>query len=224
MQADCALVAPRTAASRRLSMVLLPGTYSEPEDFVREGFAAGGARDAAWTSTLAWWRPSCGTSPTALVVGAAARSRSSRRRARAGSRASGSRASRWAAYLALCYAARHADELEGCACSSPYPGTRTDAARGRAAGGLDAAGRPGCRPTDDVEREAWRWHRRGHARRACRPSATRHREDRFAARPAPLAATLAGRGRSTTARRPRLAGLARALGEFPRLTAGRSCN
>jgi pimeloyl-ACP methyl ester carboxylesterase len=146
-----------TDASRpnpALLIVLLTGTYSEPEDFVREGFTAavrerGIAAEIAMTGTRASEvaDASIVASLHELVI-LPARLRGRRRVWIAGISLG--------ALAALAYAARHESEVEGLVLLSPYPGTREVLREIDASGGL-ASWRPGIGAGGDVEREAWSW-------------------------------------------------------------------
>jgi hypothetical protein len=136
-----------------LLMALLTGTYSEPEDFVREGFpqalrAHGVDAEVVMAGVRAAWVAdgSIVDRIEEAVVGPA--------RARGHSRI-------WLAGVSLggmaglAYAARNPG-LEGIALIAPYPGTREVLREVDAAGGLHAW-HPVIAEGGDVEREAWRW-------------------------------------------------------------------
>jgi len=137
-----------------LMMGLLTGTYSEPEDFVREGFpqalrAHGIPAEVVMAEVRAAWVAD-GSIVERIeqhVVGPA--------RARGHSRI-------WLAGIslgalaALGYAARHARSVEGIALISPYPATREVLREVEQAGGLEHWA-PGIPEAGDIEREAWRW-------------------------------------------------------------------
>jgi len=57
---------------------------------------------------------------------------------------------------ALCYAARHASEIEGILLISPYPATRPVLREMQDAGGIERW-KPAIPPGGDLEREAWSW-------------------------------------------------------------------
>lgn len=141
---------PETA----LSVVLLSGTYSEPEDFVREGFAAavtGHGIDAEIVMAevrAAWFADGSIVQRIHDEVVAPSRGRGRSRTWIAGISLGG--------LAALSYAARHEAEVAGIVLISPYPATR-DVLRE-----MEAAGGPGCwkpviPPEGDLEREAWLW-------------------------------------------------------------------
>ena len=137
-----------------LLMALLTGTYSEPEDFVREGFpqalrAQGIHAEVVMAGVRAAWVAD-GSIVERLdehVVGPA-RSRGRSRIWLAGISLGG--------LAALGYAARRAASIEGIALISPYPATREVLREVDEAGGLErwASEAP---PEEDLEREAWHW-------------------------------------------------------------------
>ncbi|HUQ28989.1 MAG TPA: alpha/beta hydrolase-fold protein [Usitatibacter sp.] len=137
-----------------LSLVLLSGTYSEPEDFVREGFPEavtehGIDAEIVMAEVRAAWFAD-GTIVQRihdeLIVPARARGRS--RIWIAGISLGG--------LAALSYAARHASEVAGIVLISPYPATREVLREMEAAGGL-GRWKPAIPPQGDLEREAWLW-------------------------------------------------------------------
>ena len=137
-----------------LLMALLTGTYSEPEDFVREGFpealrAQGIDAEIVMAEVRAAWVAD-GSIVSRLdehVVGPG-RSRGRSRIWLAGISLGG--------LAALGYAARHEASLEGVALISPYPATREVLREVDAAGGL-SRWQPEIPAEGDIEREAWRW-------------------------------------------------------------------
>jgi hypothetical protein len=144
----------QAGARPALLMALLTGTYSEPEDFVREGFpdavrAHGIDAELVMVEIRAAWVAD-GSVVRRLeesVVGPG-RSRGHSRIWLAGISLGG--------LAALGYAARHARDLEGIALIAPYPATREILREIDAAGGLERW-RPGIPEGGDLEREAWRW-------------------------------------------------------------------
>jgi len=169
-----------------LLMALLAGTYSEPEDLVREGFpqalrrrgipadVAMGAVRAAWVAD-----GSIVQRIEDSLLGPA-RSRGVERIWLAGISLGG--------LAALGYAARGAGALEGIALISPYPATREVLREVDAAGGLDRW-EPAIPQEGDLEREAWHWL----ATRDAGPPAVRcyfASGDRFAPGQRRMAATL----------------------------------
>lgn len=135
-------------------VALLAGTYSEPEDFVREGFphalrARGLEAELVMAGIRAAW-----VADGSIVerideaIVAPARKRGCERLWLGGISLG--------ALAALGYAARHGEGLEGVALISPYPATREVLDEVDAAGGL-AHWKPHIPPEGDIEREAWRW-------------------------------------------------------------------
>lgn len=171
-----------------LLIVLLTGTYSEPEDFVREGFPAavrsrGIAAEIAMSGTRAA-EVADGSMVAALhddVIGPA-RARGRRRVWLAGISLGG--------LVALAYAARHEPDVEGLVLLSPYPGTREVLREIDDAGGL-ASWRPEIPADGDLEREAWSWL----ARRGANPPVHLYHgtRDRFADGQRRMAGALANR-------------------------------
>jgi enterochelin esterase-like enzyme len=138
----------------QLALILLSGTYSEPEDFVREGFpAAVGEHGIDAEIVMAEVRAAWFADGTIvqqiheqLVVPARARGRS--RIWLAGVSLGG--------LAALSYAARHEREIAGIVLISPYPATR-DVLREMEAAGGPGRWKPVIPPEGDLEREAWLW-------------------------------------------------------------------
>ena len=137
-----------------LLVALVAGTYSEPEDLVREGFpqavrARGIPAEVAMAAARAAW-----VADGSIVqriedsLLGPARLRGVERIWLAGISLGG--------LAALGYAARHAGALEGIALISPYPATREVLREVDEAGGLDRWANEVPRE-DDLEREAWRW-------------------------------------------------------------------
>jgi pimeloyl-ACP methyl ester carboxylesterase len=146
---DTAHGGPRPA----LLMALLTGTYSEPEDFVREGFpqalrAHGIPAEVVMAEVRAAWVAD-GSIVDRLeeAVVEPGRARGHTRIWLAGISLGG--------LAALAYAARHPG-LEGIALIAPYPATREVLMELEAAGGLESW-KPVIPEGGDVEREAWRW-------------------------------------------------------------------
>jgi hypothetical protein len=170
-----------------LMMALLTGTYSQPEDFVREGFpeamrAHGIDAELVMVEIRAAWVAD-GSVVRRLEesVVAPGRSRGHSRIWLAGISLGG--------LAALGYAARHAPDLEGVALISPYPATRDILREIEAAGGL-GRWRPTLPEGGDIEREAWLWLAR---REATAPAVLCYVSsgDRFAEGQRRIAATLA---------------------------------
>jgi pimeloyl-ACP methyl ester carboxylesterase len=137
-----------------LLMALLTGSYSEPEDFVREGFpeavrAQGIDAEVVMAGVRAAWVAD------GSIVRRIEESVVAPGRARGHSRI-------WLAGIslgglaALGYAARNPHALEGIALIAPYPATRDVMREVDAAGGLERWD-PEIPAEGDLEREAWRW-------------------------------------------------------------------
>jgi pimeloyl-ACP methyl ester carboxylesterase len=137
-----------------LLLALLSGSYSEPEDFVREGFPQavrehGIDADLAMAEMrAAWFADGSIVERIREAIVEPARSRGNKRIWMAGISLG--------ALAALCYAARHEADLEGIALITPYPATR-DVLREMEAAGGPARWHPIVPPEGDLEREAWRW-------------------------------------------------------------------
>jgi pimeloyl-ACP methyl ester carboxylesterase len=141
------------ARSSRL-LVLLAGTFSTPEDFVREGFVEA-AREHGIESEivmaetrLAWFADGSMVERIREAIVVPALGRGATRIWFAGISLG--------ALASLCYAARRPGELEGMVLISPDPGTRPILNEIEASGGL-AMWQPTIGPEGDLEREAWRW-------------------------------------------------------------------
>lgn len=155
---DCA----HASEGAQVLLVLLSGTYSEPEDFVREGFPDA-VRDHGIDAEVvmagvraAWFADGSIVRRLRESVILPARSRGRSRIWLAGISLG--------ALAALCYAARHEEEVEGIVLISPYPATREVLREMDEAGGL-GQWRPVIPPEGDLEREAWLWlaaSRQGH--------------------------------------------------------------
>src|SRR6185369_4851975 len=151
-----------TGPRPRLAIVLLSGSYTEPEDFLREGFVdALRARGVEAEVVMAGVRAAYFAD--ASVVDRIRESVLLPLQARGFGRT-------WIAGIslgalaALCHAARHEDEAERRVLLSPYPGTREVWGEIAAAGGL-ASWQPSLPCSGDLEREAWHWLAEGGARR-----------------------------------------------------------
>src|SRR5258706_9558408 len=144
----------RAPASQGVVLALLSGTYSEPEDFVREGFpeavrAHGIEADIVMAAVRAAWFADgsiVGRIREAIVL--PARERGASRIWLAGISLGG--------LAALSYAARHEEDIEGIVLISPYPATREVLREMDEAGGL-GQWKPVIPPDGDLEREAWLW-------------------------------------------------------------------
>jgi S-formylglutathione hydrolase FrmB len=169
-----------------LSLVLLSGTYSEPEDFVRQGFSEAVSERAIDAEVVmaevraAWFADGSIVRRLHESVVLPARARGRSRIWLAGISLGG--------LAALCYAARHESAVAGIVLISPYPATR-DVLRE-----IAQPGGPGDGSRDpaegDLEREAWLW--------LASPSGARPpvhcyfaSDDRFAPGQRRMAATLA---------------------------------
>ncbi len=146
-----------------LLLALLCGTFSEPEDFVREGFPAAvlaqgiDAEIVMAETRAAWFADGSIVRRVRDSVVLPARARGHSRIWLAGISLGG--------LAALGYAARHESEIDGIVLISPYPATRDVLREMQAAGGL-GGWRPVIPPEGDLEREAWLWlatHREGRA-------------------------------------------------------------
>lgn len=149
------LIHPEVPGARTdLTIALLSGTYSQPEDFVREGFPAAAQAEgitAEITMTemrAAWFADGSIVERIRehVVLPAWARGRS--RIWLAGISLGG--------LASLCYAARHESDVEGILLISPYPATRDVLREMEEAGGL-RRWHPVIPPQGDLEREAWLW-------------------------------------------------------------------
>jgi pimeloyl-ACP methyl ester carboxylesterase len=167
-------------------MALLTGTYSEPEDFVREGFPQA-LRDHGIDAEVVMAEVRAAWFADGSIVRRIEESVVEPGRMRGHSRI-------WLAGIslgglaALGYAARHARPLEGIALIAPYPATREVLREVDAAGGLERWD-PEIPAGGDLEREAWRWlaHRdRDETRVVCYIASG----DRFAEGQRRIAATL----------------------------------
>ncbi len=171
----------------KLLLALLSGTYSEPEDFVREGFPAA-AREQGIDAELvmaevraAWFADGSVVERIRSSVVAPARERGRTRIWLVGISLGG--------LAALSYAARHEEDVEGILLISPYPATRDVLREMDEAGGL-GQWKPVIPPEGDLEREAWMWLA---ASRADRPPVHCYfaSGDRFASGQRRMAGTLA---------------------------------
>ena len=137
-----------------LLLALLSGTYSRPEDFVREGFpaaltAAGIEADLVMAEMrAAWFADGSIVRRIRESVVEPAHARGTGRIWLAGVSLG--------ALASLCYAARHEKDIEGIVLISPYPATREVLREMDEAGGL-GRWRPAIPPEGDLEREAWLW-------------------------------------------------------------------
>jgi pimeloyl-ACP methyl ester carboxylesterase len=146
--------APPPETDTTLFVALLAGTFSEPEDFVREGFpqALRAHRIAAEVAmaqvSAAWFADGTVVERIRSQVVRPAAQRGRERVWLAGISLGG--------LAALSYAARHEADLAGIVLISPYPATREVLRELEAAGGA-SGWEPEIPPGGDLEREAWRW-------------------------------------------------------------------
>jgi len=137
-----------------LALVLLSGTYSEPEDFVREGFPAAvtdhgiDAEIVMAEVRAAWFADGSIVERIHDHVVKPARERGRKRIWFAGISLGG--------LAALSYAARHQADVAGIVLISPYPATR-DVLREMEIAGGPGRWKPVIPPEGDLEREAWLW-------------------------------------------------------------------
>lgn len=135
-------------------LALLPGTFSDPEDFIREGFPDA-VRDHGIDAEVVMAEMRAAWFADGSVVQRLRESVVLPARARGRSRI-------WfvgislGALAALSYAARHEDDIEGIVLISPYPATREVLLEMEEAGGL-GHWKPVIPPQGDLEREAWLW-------------------------------------------------------------------
>lgn len=148
------LIHPTIPGARTdLTIALLPGTFGQPEDFVREGFPAEaqargiGAEIAMAEMRAAWFADGSVVQRIRDHVVLPARARGNR--VWLGGISLGALAS-------LSYAARHESDIAGILLISPYPATREVLREMDQAGGL-GRWHPVIPPEGDLEREAWRW-------------------------------------------------------------------
>src|SRR5258708_13703927 len=144
----------RAQAPDGVVLALLSGTYSEPEDFVREGFAGAvradglGAEFVRGAVRAEWFADGSIVGRIREAIVLPARERGASRIWLAGISLGG--------LAALSYAARHEDDIEGIVLISPYPATREVLREMDEAGGL-GQWKPVIPPDGDLEREAWLW-------------------------------------------------------------------
>lgn len=147
------LIQPATTGTA-ISIALLTGSYSKPEDFVREGFPAAVAEQgidaelAMAEVRAAWFADGTIVERIREHVVLPARARGRTRIWLAGISLG--------ALASLCYAARHEADIEGVVLISPYPATREVLREMQEAGGL-GRWKPVIPPEGDLEREAWLW-------------------------------------------------------------------
>lgn len=184
-----ALLEPARAghnASQRV--LLLPPAYSQPEDFLRAGFAAA-VRARGLDLDLVLVEPRLQSVTDRSVLGELAR-------LIVAARAAGC-ATVWlggislGAYIALACAERHCRELDGLCLFAPYLGSHIVTQEIEHAGGV-RAWEPGEPHDEDEERRIWRFIKR-EARGALPIHLGLGRDDRFGARHRTLAAALDAR-------------------------------
>lgn len=143
-----------SGARTDLLIALLSGSYSQPEDFIREGFPAAIAQHGIQAELAlaevraAWFADSTIVERLHQQVVLPARARGRTRIWLVGISLG--------ALACLCYAARRAAEIEGVVLISPYPATREVLREIEEAGGL-GSWKPLIPPGGDLEREAWMW-------------------------------------------------------------------
>jgi enterochelin esterase-like enzyme len=135
-------------------LALLPGTYSEPEDFVREGFPAA-LRDHGVEAELvmaqiraSWFADGTVVERIREAVIVPAHERGRARIWMVGISLGG--------LAALSYAARHQRDIEGILLISPYPASRSVLREMQDVPG-NRWSKPAIPPEGDLEREAWTW-------------------------------------------------------------------
>jgi pimeloyl-ACP methyl ester carboxylesterase len=140
--------------SDSLFLALLPGSFSQPEDFVREGFVSAvrergiDARIAMAEVRMSWFADGSVVDRIRENIVDPALRRGAARIWLAGISLG--------ALAGLAFAARGVRELAGLVLLSPYPGTRLVLGEIEAQGGL-SKWRPSIGPEGDLEREVWRW-------------------------------------------------------------------
>jgi pimeloyl-ACP methyl ester carboxylesterase len=151
------------ASDGSLLIALLSGTYSEPEDFEREGFPAAVREQGIDAEVVmaqvrgAWFADGSIVRRIRESVVLPARARGRSRIWLAGISLGG--------LAALSYAARHEDDIDGILLISPYPATRDVLREMDEAGGL-GTWKPVIPAEGDLEREAWLWLAASHEGRA----------------------------------------------------------
>jgi pimeloyl-ACP methyl ester carboxylesterase len=163
----CAQTRPTTIPVHQLSdlsgcppqasalVVMLPGAYSKPDEFVREGFIAA-LRRRGLAADVAIVDAHLGYFTDRTVV------QRLREDVVLPARAAGYR-SVWlvgislGGFAALGYAARHGDDIDGMLAIAPYPGTAALQREIVDAGGPRAWRQAGSAPEGDLEREIWWW-------------------------------------------------------------------
>lgn len=138
----------------QVAIALLSGTYSEPEDFAREGFHSAAREEGVEAEIVmaelraAWFADGSVVERIHAGVVEPARARGRSRIWLAGISLG--------ALASLCYAARHESDIAGIVLISPYPATREVLREMQEAGGL-GQWKPSIPEAGDLEREAWLW-------------------------------------------------------------------
>lgn len=198
--AGCAQTRPTTIPMQQLSdrsgclpkacalVVMLPGAYSTPDEFVQEGFVAA-LRQRGLAADVAMVDAHLGYFTDRTVL---QRLRDDVVRP---ARAAGYR-SVWlvgislGGFAALGYAARYGGEVDGVLAIAPYPGTTALRREIVEAGGPRAWRQAASRLDADLEREVWAWLAAGAATRAPPVYLGYGSEDRFTAGLALMATTV----------------------------------
>ena len=146
------VVAATAGAVAPMRLGLLPGAYQQPEDFLREGFADA-VRSRGLALDLEFVAPELAHVLDRRVL------ERLHREVVAPARVAGCR-SVWlggaslGAFIALAYAERHPDALDGLCLLAPYLGNRLVTAEVARAGGV-RSWRPAALAADDEERRVW---------------------------------------------------------------------
>lgn len=172
-------------------LIMLPGAYGTPEDFVEQGFVAA-ARRRGLGADIVMADAHLGLFTDRSVIGRIREDIVLPAR-------QGIRREIWlvgislGALAALGYAARHPDDIAGVVAIAPYPGSREVLDEIAAAGGAAHWRRSTAPRDDDLEREVWAWLVDGSKNHDTRPHVYMGygRQDRFAPGQAMMAGTLA---------------------------------
>jgi pimeloyl-ACP methyl ester carboxylesterase len=186
------LEAAKEGAVAPTRVLLLPAAYTTPEDFLREGFGRA-ARERRLSVDVVFVELKLQQLTERTVL------HRLRHELVLPSRASGCR-SVWlggislGGFVALAYAARFAQELDGLCLFAPYLGNHMVIGEIERANGVDGW-TPGAVAEDDDERRIWRFIKEQRNRTSPRPAPGLHlgfgNEDRFADSHRLMAATLA---------------------------------
>ena len=185
------------AVPARTLVVMLPGAYSQPQEFIDEGFVKalrqrGLAADVKMVDAhLGYFTDRTVLQRLRDDVVLPARKAGYRQVWLVGISLGG--------FAALGYAARHAGDIDGVLAIAPYPGTQALQREIVGAGGPLQWRRKNAAPTDDLEREVWWWLASGDA--ASRPPVylAYGSDDRFAKGLVVMEGTLPS-GRASTVR------------------------